>query len=405
MTKRGNIYRYIKEGITETVNIFIGECKNIFKDSGVILIFFVAGIAYPLLYNFVYYNESIQDIPVAVVDQSASSDSRRFIRKLEATKEVEVVNCVNMEQAEALMTSRDVHGIVLIPEDFHVKLAHKEQATISAYLNMACFLIYKNVALAVNYVMLDETKQIQVDRYAAGGVTGEKAQQLITAIPYEENTLYNPGNGFTSFFLPALLIVIIHQTLFFGVGMLAGTAREENKNRKLYPAYETMHGIFRIIFGKAAAYIFLYSFLTAYITILVPRIFNLPHLGNPWDIYRIMFPFLLAATFFAMSFAAVIKNRETGMVMFLFFSIILLFLSGFSWPVTNMPAFWKYFSWLFPSTFGVQGYIKINTMGADISQVRFEYIALWIQAGIYFLIACFSMQYVIKKESDIPRSA
>lgn len=398
MSKIENIIRYIKEGITQTVQIFICECRNICKDSGVVLIFFVAGIAYPVLYNYVYYNESVYDIPVAVVDLSASSDSRRFVQKLEATKEVEVVNCMNMDQAQALMTSRDVHGILLIPEDYHIKLAHKEQATISSYLNMACFIIYKNIALAVNYVMLDETKGIQIQRYAAGGIVGEKADQLVTALPYEENTLYNPGNGFGSFFLPALLIIIIHQTLFFGVGMLAGTAREENRNRKLYPNHHTRQGIYRIVFGKAAAYLFIYSFLTTYITILIPRIFNLPHLGSPWDIYRIMFPFLLATIFFSMSFAVVIKNRETGMVMFLFFSIILLFLSGFSWPVTNMPPFWKYFSYLFPSTFGVQSYIKINTMGADIGQVRFEYLAMWIQAGVYFLTACFSMQYVINQE-------
>lgn len=401
MGKIKQIYGYIKDGITETVNIFIGECRNIFKDSGVILIFFVAGIAYPVLYNYVYYNESVHDIPVAVVDLSASQDSRRFVKKLQATKEVEVVNCVNMDQARSLLTARDVHGILLIPDDYQVKLAHKEQATISSYINMSCFVIYKNIALAVNMVMLDETKDIQIQRFSAGGVVGEQAQQLITALPYEENTLFNPGNGFGSFFLPALLIIIIHQTLFFGIGMLSGTAREENRNKKLYPGYNSKRGIYRIVFGKAAAYMFLYSFLTAYITILIPRIFNLPHLGTAVDIYRIMFPFLLATIFFSMSFAVVIKNRETGMVMFLFFSIVLLFLSGFSWPVTNMPVFWKYFSYLFPSTFAVQAYIKVNSMGADIGQVRFEYLAMWIQAGIYFLTACFAMQYVIKKEDKI----
>lgn len=397
MQRIQQIGRYIKEGFFETLGIFLSECKTIFKDSGVILIFFVAGIAYPLLYNFVYYNESIQDIPVAVVDLSGSSDSRDFVRKLEATKEVEVVNCLNMDEAQKMITARDVHGVVLIPNDYHVKLAHKEQATVSAYLNMACFLIYKNIALAVNHVMLDESRNIQLERYAMGGITGERAEQLVSALPYEETTLFNPGNGFTSFFLPALLIIIIHQTLFFGVGMLGGTAREEHR-MDLNFAGERMHGIFRIVFGKATAYFFLYTFLTAYITILIPRIFNLPHLGDPWDIYRMMLPFLLATIFFSMSFAAVIRNRETGMVLFLFFSIILLFLSGFSWPGTNMPAVWKYFSYLFPSTFGVQGYLKINSMGASLGLVRFEYIALWIQAGIYFLIACFSMQYVIKKQ-------
>ena len=81
--KNNFVYNYIRKGIVETITIFLTELKNIFKDSGVMVIFFVAGIAYPLLYNFVYYNESLQDIPVAVVDLSASSKSREFVKKLD----------------------------------------------------------------------------------------------------------------------------------------------------------------------------------------------------------------------------------------------------------------------------------------------------------------------------------
>jgi ABC-2 type transport system permease protein len=50
-----------------------------------------------------------------------------------------------------------------------------------------------------------------------------------------------------------------------------------------------------------------------------------------------------------------------------------------------MGGFWTTFSYLLPSTFGINGYIKINTMGANISQINMEYIGLWIQAGFYFI--------------------
>lgn len=380
------------------IDVFLTELKSIFKDSGVMIIFFVAGIAYPILYNYVYYNETLSDIPVAVVDQSSSQASRSFVKKLEATKEVEVVNCINMEQAQALMTARDVHGIIQIPSDFNKKLVAGEQAHISTYMNMSCFMVYKAIAFAVNYVMLDEVKNIQIDNYASKGVVGEQAEQLITALPYQEVILYNPANGFSSFFLPALLVIIIYQTLFFGSGMLAGTMREERRNRELYPSHSSIGDILKIVIGKAAALVLIYSFISAYVLILIPRIFNLPVLGSVWDVYRILLPFLLASTFFAMSFAIVIKNRETGMVMFLFFSIILLFLSGFSWPFSNMPIVWKYLSYLFPSTFGVQSFIKINSMGAEFALLRPEFTALCIQTIIYFFIACFAVKYVIWQE-------
>jgi len=73
------------------------------------------------------------------------------------------------------------------------------------------------------------------------------------------------------------------------------------------------------------------------------------------------------------------------MILLLFFSLILLFLSGISWPQSSINGFWKVFSWLFPATFGIQAYFKINTMGASIHEIGFEQIGLWVQTTVYFI--------------------
>ena len=73
----------------------------------------------------------------------------------------------------------------------------------------------------------------------------------------------------------------------------------------------------------------------------------------------------------------------------------LLFLSGISWPGAAMPAFWKYFSYIFPSTFGINGYVRINSMGATLNEVSFEYQALWIQTGFYFITTCLVYRWQI----------
>ena len=98
-----------------------------------------------------------------------------------------------------------------------------------------------------------------------------------------------------------------------------------------------------------------------------------------------------------MSLSIFIKNRETGFIAFLFSSVVLLFLSGLPWPRSGMPDFWRYFSYIFPATHGVQGYVKMNSTGATLSQIRFEYIALWIQTAIYFIIATFTLNYMVKE--------
>ena len=101
-----------------------------------------------------------------------------------------------------------------------------------------------------------------------------------------------------------------------------------------------------------------------------------------------------------MTVGSFVRQRDTGILVCIFFSVVLLFLSGVVWPRSNMPLFWKYFSYLFPSTHGIQGFVRINSMGAHLKQVQFEYQMLWVQAGIYFLTTCLLYRVKFFKYED-----
>ena len=96
---------------------------------------------------------------------------------------------------------------------------------------------------------------------------------------------------------------------------------------------------------------------------------------------------LLACILLALLLSRWIREREACMLLFVFTSVPLLFLSGISWPGSSIPPFWQVVSWLFPSTFGINGFVRINSLGASLSDVWMEYLALWIQAIVYYLIA------------------
>jgi len=401
MKKGSDLIQYLKESLSDLYWVTINEFRQIFGDRGVVLIFFVAGLAYPLLYNGLYKNEVVYELPVAVVDLSHSAESREFTKKIDATQEIRVTKqCMNMNQTEDLFRRHKVRGIVYFPSDYHIKLRNMEQANVSIYNDMSSFLYYKAMTMGVSYAMLDEMKAIQINRYNAAGITGEQQAQIMQAIPANDVVLYNPGSGFSSFLVPVFLILILHQTLFFGITMLAGTAREENSNHSQIPERLHGRGIYRVVLGKGLSYFLLYFLISAYVLVLIPRWFNLPHIGSIWTLFHMVVPFIIATTFFSMSVSVFVKNRETGLISFLFCTLILLFLAGFSWPRASMPDFWKYFSYIFPSTHGIQAYIKINSAGASLSQIRFEYVWLWIQSGFYLITACLSMAYIVKKEKD-----
>ncbi|MDD3322803.1 MAG: ABC transporter permease [Paludibacter sp.] len=381
--------------------ILRNEFKTVFRDRGVVIVFIIASIVYPLLYCGLYMNETLVNVPIAVVDASNTSQSRDLIRKMNATPDVEVAaKYGSMRDAKTAFESKEVHGIFYIPEDFDKNLVSGQQVNVSIYCDMSSFLYYRAMMQASNYVVLDKGKEVQIQRLNAQGITGENAEIISEPLTFENNVLYNAGMGFASFLMPAILILIIHQTLFFGIGMLAGTSREENRFHQLVSSSIHHGGTFRVIVGKSLCYLLMYVIFSFYILAVIPNIFNLPHIGNPLDIAKLMIPFLLATIFFSMTVSVFIPNRETGMIIFLFFSLIILFLSGISWPQSNINGFWKTFSWVFPAIHGIQGYIKINSMGATIRQVSYEYVSLWIQTIIYLLTATWAYRWQIKKSSN-----
>jgi ABC-2 type transport system permease protein len=386
--------------VNDILNVIRNEFRTMFKDRGVVIMLVLAPLAYPILYCSLYKNETLIDVPVAVVDCSRSQESRELLRHIDATQSIHILSTFStLAEAKQAYNEKKVHGVVYIPANFNKNLHTGEQTTVSIYADISSFMYYRIINQACSNCILDMSNQIQVERLNANGITGEAATIVSNPIPYEGIALYNEGAGFASFLMPAILILVIFQTLFLGIGIIAGTSRGENRFHVLVSSSVHRGGTFRVIIGKSFCYFAMYAAWSFFILMIIPRAFNLPHIGIPFDIMMLMIPFLLASVFFSMTVSVFLPHRETGMVIFMFMSLILLFLSGVSWPQSNINGFWRAFAWIFPSTCGIQGYIKLNTLGADLCHISFEYASLWIQAAIYFATTCWAYYWQIKKSS------
>lgn len=386
----------IKEGILDLFYIWKQEFRLVFRDQGVLIFFILVPLAYPLLYAFIYTDEVVRDVPAVVVDHSQSSLSREYLRKIDATPDVHIVNyCSDMEEAQLLMKKREAYGIIYIPSDFSSNIARGEQTQVGLYCDMSGLLYYKSLLLANTAVSLDMNKKIKIA--LSGTPTVREGEIVAYPIAYEDIAMFNPTAGFAAFLIPAVLILIIQQTLLLGIGLSAGTAREKNRFKDLVPINRHYHGTLRIVLGKGLCYFMIYAIISVYVLCIVPHIFKLNQIGLPGELILFLLPYLASCIFFAMASSLFIRNRETCMLIFVFTSVPLLFISGISWPGSAVPPFWKYISYIFPSTFGINGFVRINNMGATLNEVSFEYKALWFQTGIYFIITCLVYRWQIIK--------
>ena len=300
----------VAQGVHDLFYIWKQEFRNTFRDQGVLIFFVLVPLVYPLIYSFIYTNETLRDVPTAVVDNSRTSLSRDYLRRVDATSEVQIVSyCADMEEAKLALRDRKAYGIIYIPASFSEDIAEGRQTQVSLYCDMSGLLYYKSLLLSNTEVSLDMNAEIKIAR--AGNTTERQDELTVYPIEYKDVALYNPTNGFAAFLIPAVLMLIIQQTLLLGIGLSAGTAREHNRFRDLVPVQRHYNGTLRIVFGKGLSYLMVYALVAVYVLVVVPRLFSLNQIALPGELTLFCLPYLLACIFFSMTASIAIRNRET----------------------------------------------------------------------------------------------
>ena len=383
-----NILSQVKTFLSDILTVVAAEARAIVRDEGVFLFVAVVPLFYPLLYSWIYNNEVVREVPVAVVDASHSSTSREFVRRYDASPDVRVAYfCTSIDEARRLMAKQEVNGIIYLPEDMAKRLNRMEQTTVSVYCDMSLMLAYKAVYSSATAVASLMGSEVQIK--LSGNYTNRENEIATQPLKYEEVSMFNPTGGYGNFILPGVLMLIIQQTMLLGIGMMYSTRRERGYliPTSAQPILQHSHPLLSVFTGRTLVFLLLYAVSSAYLLLAIPMMFHFVQILQAGSFFTFVLPYLLACIFFAMTVACLLRQREDVMIMVVFTSVVFLFLSGVSWPQSNIPPFWRAFACLFPSTFGIQGFVKMNTMGALIGDIAYECKALWIQTIVYGLLA------------------
>ena len=262
-----SIFHNIYNRLEDAAYVWRQEMKQVLHDEGVLIFCVIVPLVYPLLYSWIYNNEVVHEVPVVVVDQSHSQLSRQFIRMVDASPDVRVLSyAADLDDAQSLVSRQVAKGIYLIPTDFATRLNRMEQGVVSVYCDMSLMLTYK--AIYQTAVAVTQAMGAEIQTKLSGNYTVR--EDLITTRPldFEDVPIFNPAGGYGNFIIPAVLMLILQQTLILGIGLAAGTARERNRYSDLVPINSCYGGIYRVVWGKALCYLMIYAVMAAYLTIV-----------------------------------------------------------------------------------------------------------------------------------------
>lgn len=379
----------------------IDEFRAIGSNKGALMVLGFAALLYAFFYPLPYMPQVARDMPVVVVDQDRSAMSRQLIRMADAADQVDVVEIVHSErEAEQRLSAGDAYGVFVIPRDFERSILRGERVIVGIYGDASYFLVYSQIATGLAQATGTMSAGIEIRRLQASGYGEASAYERRDPLPLTVYPLYNETGGYGDYVVPAVLILILQQTLLVGIGVLVGTRREDEHTREaedptgasptaapFRPNLARAWSNTQLMLGRALAYMTIYTVHIAIYLLVVYRIFDFPQRGNIADIYLFLLPFLLAVTFLGMALASLFRERETAIQILLFTSLPAVFISGFSWPPEALAPWIKYLAATLPSTPAIDGFLRLNQLGASLYHVKGSWIHLWILAGAYFMLA------------------
>lgn len=389
------ILNNIKAGLADISSIIRTEFKTIAGSFAIVLVLMGGIFMYGLLYNYMYAPDLVRNVPVVVVDNSKTALSREYIRLLNATPQVDVIATgEDNVQAKELMKMDEAAGILYLPYDFSDRVSRGDESVFIMYETTSAFLYYLAMQEASASSMLALNDRFRPEMLVF--LPSEDAAQLASVQPIEVvgTALYNYTEGYGTYLIPAVLIVIMFQTLLMVIGMVSGDERQFRSLRNYSPS---LGQAMRLVTGKTFVYMLLYAVFSLFLLGLIPLIFDLPDIGNTWNIIMLLIPFLMATSFFGLTASLFFTDSDAPLLMIAFFSVGLIFLSGVSYPLELMPWYWKLSHYLIPAAPATLAYVKLNSMGASMAGIHTEYITLWIQCAVYFLSACLVYRYNIRK--------
>jgi ABC-2 type transport system permease protein len=372
------------------------EAQRILSDRGVLGLIVLAPLAYGALYPQPYLGQVLRGIPIAVVDQDRTELSRDLVQALDSDEALKVaVRTDTLADAQAALDRHDVFAVLAIPKDTEKQVLRGDKARIAAYVDAAYFLLYSRTLQGISEAASTVSADIATrGARSEGSLVYAAEARSASPIDFLSQPLFNPTGGYASYVVPAAFILILQQTLLLGVASLGGAAYTIGGR-----ATRWLRSGARAVFGQALAHLcFALPGLALYLIVL-PRVYGFSTLGRLQDLILMAVPFVLSVSFLAQFVSAWFTRRETAILIFIAVSLPIFFQVGVSWPVEALPDFIRAASRVIPSTSAIDGFVRINQMGASIMEVERDWTTLWILTIVYGLLAVIATRLASRNEA------
>lgn len=335
-----------------------------------------------LLYGFAV-DFDLHHLPFAVVDQDRTPTSRRIVESVRSVHGFQLRAILDRaDDADGWFEARAGRLVVVIPPGFERELKARRQATMQVVVDGA---EGSMAAMTMAYGMgaVEHASRTVVRRELRALAVPLEA--LEPGLEVRVRVLYNPDLASRQFLVPGLVGLIL---MMLAALLTSGVVVRERElgSFELLAASPVSAG--ELIVGKLLPYLLLACFDVIMSVAVGWIVFGVVPKGDLLLLFGFSFVYMLAALALGLLFSCLARTQQTAMLMAIVATVVpTTLLSGFAFPIRNMPPLLRGLAQLLPATHFIDIARAIVLKGVGVSYFLPRAVALAVLSLLLLTLA------------------
>lgn len=356
------------------------EFIQISRDPRTLAITFIMPIMQLFLLGYAATND-VRNIPLAVLDQSKSAQSRALIEAYRATDYFTLAYEAesDRELAQLIDGGRARTGLI-IPPDYGDKAARGQTVSVAFIIDGSDPAVAGSALSAATLLGQTQSAKLQVQRLSRQAIAGT----LTPVVEVRTQVWYNPDMVSAHFMIPGMIGMIL-QTM---TSLLTAVAIVRERERgTIEQLIVTPIRAWELLVGKLVPYIVIGFGDALEVLVLGTLWFHVPVRGNIGLLLGLAGLFVMTTLSIGLLVSTVARTQQEAMLTTFMTLLPTIFLSGFFFPVAAMPQFLQWISALIPLKYFLIIVRSILLKGVGVQLLWSETIVLAVMGLVMMAVA------------------
>ncbi len=359
------------------IHIARKEILQTFRDKRMLGILFIAPILQLIAFGYAATYD-INYIPTAVIDYDNSRLSRELISTVEASGYFHIIEWpLDEEKLTELIDLGEVWCGIVIPADFDRTVNRGETVDIQVIIDGSNSNTAGIVANYLGRILQDFSTEILINTVSAIGSIPRARPQVIP----EVRAWFNPSLASRIYNVPAVLVMIMLVITMVLTSMAVVREKELGTIEQLSVSPVKSA---ELMIGKMLPFVMIGVVDILIATTVAIFWFEIPFLGSICVLLLCSFTFMLTTLGTGLLISTFSSTQQQAMMTTFLFIMPFTILSGFAFPISNMPIEIQYFTYINPVRYFVEITRAVFLKGSGLYELRIHLLAL-LAIGLFVM--------------------